>query len=85
MGMSGEDFGKGGSGYENGAEVLCVSDASGVSIWVQDVGTDPLVGEIPQGFPPPGGEADGGHGPKLQHDGTWVYIPIGEVLAMVWL
>ena len=29
------------------------------------MGTDPLVGEIPQGFPPPGGAADGIHRPQM--------------------
>ena len=27
--------------------------------------TDPPVGEIPRGFPPIGGAADGGHGPQM--------------------
>ena len=38
--------------------------ASGAPVWVQDVGYDPPVGEISRGVSPPGGAADGGHGPQ---------------------
>ena len=64
MGMTGKAFGEIGSGYENGKEVLCGGGASGASIWVRNVGTDPLSGETPAGFPPPGGMSDDGHGPQ---------------------
>ena len=42
------------------------------------MGTDPLIGETPQG-------RMAGIGPKSQRGGTWVYTPIGEALAMVGL
>ena len=64
MGIAGEDFGKGGRGQENCGEVLCGGVESSAYIWVQEVGTEPPVGEIPQGFPPPDGAVDGGYGPQ---------------------
>ena len=64
IGTDGEDIGKGGSGQENGGEVLCGSGASGAPVWVLDVGPEPLVGEIPRGVSPLGGTEDGGHGPQ---------------------
>ena len=62
MGTSGKYFGKGGSRQDNNGEVLCGSGEIGVYIFVRDVGNEHLVVEIPQGFPPPGGAVDGGHG-----------------------
>ena len=46
MGMDGEDIGKGGSGLENGGDVLCGGGASGANFWVQDMGYETPVGEI---------------------------------------
>ena len=46
-------------------DILCGSGASSAYIWVRDMGTDPPAGEIPRGFPPLGGTADGGHGPQI--------------------
>ena len=46
-GTNGEDFREGGSGYANGGEILCGGGASGASVWVKDVGNEPLVGEGP--------------------------------------
>ena len=65
MGMAGEDFGDGGNGQENSGEVLCGVGARGASIWFQDSGNDPQVGEIPREFSPPGSASDGGHGPQM--------------------
>ena len=47
MGTAGEDLGNGGSGKETGGEVLCGSGASGVPVWVQDMGPDPMDGKYP--------------------------------------
>ena len=44
--MAGEYLGKGEIISEDGREVLCGVSASGASVWVQDVGYDPPVGEI---------------------------------------
>ena len=62
VGKSGEYFGKVGRGQDNGREVLCGGGASGASIWVQNMGTDSPVGEIPRWFPTPDGAADVRHG-----------------------
>ena len=64
MWTTGEVFGKVGSKQENSGYVLCGGGARCAYIWVQDVGTEPPVVEIPQGLPPLGGAADGGHGPQ---------------------
>ena len=45
--------------------ILCGGGESGASVWFRDVGTNPLDGEFPRGFPPQGGMADGGHGPQM--------------------
>ena len=55
VGMTGEDFGEGGSGQENGKDILCGGGASSASVWVIDVGNEPPDVEVPQGFPPLGG------------------------------
>ena len=62
VGKTGEDFGKGGSRYENNGEVLCGGGASSASIWFQDMGNDPQFVEKSRGFPPQGSAVDGGHG-----------------------
>ena len=60
--MTDETFGEGGSRQDNVRDILCGGGASGTSVWVIDLGNDPLAGEIPRVFLPPGGTADGGHG-----------------------
>ena len=62
--MTGEAFGEVGSGYENGGYILCGGGAIGDSVWILDMGNDPMAGESPRGFPPPGSTADGRHGIK---------------------
>ena len=74
MGTADKDIGKGGSGQENGGEVLCGGGASSAPFWVQDVSPDPLVGEGPCGVSPTGGTADGGHGTQTSA-GQYVGVP----------
>ena len=56
----------------------CGCGESGASVWVQDVGSDPMVGEIPQGVSTPGGVADGRLGPQTSMGSDMgVYTPWG--------
>ena len=83
MRTAGEDIGKGGSGEENGGEVLCGGGASGASIWVRDVGTDPQFKKSLGGFHHQAIRRMAGMVPKRQRYGTWVYTPIEAALEMV--
>ena len=64
MRTAGEYLGKGGSGYDNGGDVLCGGDASSDPVWVRYVGSDTPVGESPRGVSPQGGTENGGHDPQ---------------------
>ena len=64
VGMNGESLGEGGIRWDNNRDILCGGGASGPSVWVRYMGDDHPDGEVPQGFPPPGGTVDGGHGPQ---------------------
>ena len=66
--------------------MLCVSGARVPPIWVQDVGSNPPVGEIPKnGFHHWEIRRMVGMVPKRHQEGTWVYPPIGASLEMVGL
>ena len=47
VGTTGEYFWEGGSVQKNGGDILCGGGASSASVWVGDVGGDPLSGEGP--------------------------------------
>ena len=83
MGKTDKDFVNGESGKENGGEVLCGGGASGTSIWVRYVGTDPRLEKSFKGFHYREVRWMVGMLPKHQQDGTWVYTTIGKELAMV--
>ena len=86
MGNTGEDFGKGGGGGEENDGRFYVAVVQAVLIFGSETWVlNPRLDKYLEGFHHRAVRRIAVMGPKRQQDGTWVYTPIGAVLATVGL